>query len=558
MHTMKHLCLAALALSLAACADTDIPGFSAEKPEALNATDSLNAYGVLKSYVDSVRYPNFKLGAATAAADFNKLGIDYVLCKENFDELVTGNAFKYASVVGNDGTMDFSTVTAFVKNATKAGVSVYGHTLCWHSQQNMTYLKSIITDPNAANYLLHANLPEAKVNPWDWELHYNLSKPLAVGTEYTIKMRTKATGDCEMNFWPGDGSGTQYLASLRAGTAWATTQVTFTANIPINQLRFCIGKFGGDLYIDDVSLTAKGSDANLVNNADFTEDDLTGWTKPSWHNYVFKREKDADQSSTGSFTEQDIRDTLTYALDNWVKGMMEACDGKVKGWDVVNEPMSDAVPAELKTAGRDGDAKTNFYWQDYMGKDYVRTVVALARKYGPADQKLFVNDYNLEAAYNNNAKLQGLIDMISYWESDGVTKIDGIGSQMHVTCSMNPTTQQRNEAAYVNHLKMMVATGKLVRLSELDMGITDENGNKVLTKDVTPAQQQAMAAYYKFIVSKYLEIVPVAQQYGITQWCLQDSPEGSYWRAGEPVGLWNSQYERKPAYVGFADGLAGK
>jgi GH35 family endo-1,4-beta-xylanase len=238
--------------------------------------------------------------------------------------------------------------------------------------------------------------------------------------------------------------------------------------------------------------------------------------------------------------------------------MMQACDGRVKGWDVVNEPMSDAVPTELKTAGRDGDAKTNFYWQDYLGKDYVRTVVKLARQYGPQDMKLFVNDYNLEAAYNSNAKLQGLIDMIKYWESDGVTKIDGIGSQMHVTCSMNPTTQQRNEAAYVNHLKMMVATGKLVRLSELDMGITDENGNKVLTKDVTPAQQQAMAAYYKFIVSKYLELVPAAQQYGITQWCLQDSPEGSGWRAGEPVGLWNSQYERKPAYVGFADGLAGK
>jgi GH35 family endo-1,4-beta-xylanase len=558
MKTMKHLCLAATALLMASCADTDIPGFSTEKPESLNAIEALNAYDVLKSYVDRDKYPSFKLGGATAASDFNAKGIRYVLDKENFDELVTGNAFKYSSVVANDGSMDFSTVTAFVDNATEAGLSVYGHTLCWHSQQNITYLKSIITDPNAANYLLHASVPEAKVNPWDWELHYNLSKPLAVGTEYTIKMRTKATGDCEMAFWPGDGSSTQYLPALKAGTEWGVTSVTFTANIPINVLRFCFGKFGGELYIDDVSLTAKGSTDNLVANADFTEEDITGWTKPSWHNYTYKREKDADQSASGSFTEQDIRDTLTYALDNWVKGMMQACDGRVKGWDVVNEPMSDAVPTELKTAGRDGDAKTNFYWQDYLGKDYVRTVVKLARQYGPQDMKLFVNDYNLEAAYNSNAKLQGLIDMIKYWESDGVTKIDGIGSQMHVTYSMNPQAQQRNEEAYVNHLKMMVATGKLVRISELDMGIQDAQGEIILTKDVTPEQQELMAGYYKFIVSKYLELVPAAQQYGITQWSIQDSPEGSGWLAGQPVGLWDSQYNRKPAYAAFADALSGK
>lgn len=52
----------------------------------------------------------------------------------------------------------------------------------------------------------------------------------------------------------------------------------------------------------------------------------------------------------------------------------------MKAWDAVNEPMSDAVPTELKTAGRDGSAKENFYWQDHLGKDYARTVIRLARK----------------------------------------------------------------------------------------------------------------------------------------------------------------------------------
>ena len=49
-----------------------------------------------------------------------------------------------------------------------------------------------------------------------------------------------------------------------------------------------------------------------------------------------------------------------------------------------------------------------------------------------------------------------------------------------------------------------------------------------------------------------------AQQYGISQWCATDAPGDSGWRGGETVGLWDSNYNRKHTYAGFADGLAGK
>ena len=67
-----------------------------------------------------------------------------------------------------------------------------------------------------------------------------------------------------------------------------------------------------------------------------------------------------------------------------------------------------------------------------------------------------------------------------------------------------------------------------------------------------------MAEHYKWIIEQYFEIVPVNQQYGICQWCLTDAPTNSGWRPGQPVGLWNLNYQRKPAYGGFADGLANK
>ena len=148
-----------------------------------------------------------------------------------------------------------------------------------------------------------------------------------------------------------------------------------------------------------------------------------------------------------------------------------------------------------------------------------------------------------------------MIEWIARWESDGETVIDGIGTQMHVTYYMSPETQKSKEEHVVKMLELLASTGKLIKISELDMGIADAEGNTIKTADVTFEQQKAMAEYYKFIVTKYFEIIPAAQQYGITQWCITDSPDGSGWRAGEPVGLWDINYARKPAYGGFCDAL---
>ena len=263
-------------------------------------------------------------------------------------------------------------------------------------------------------------------------------------------------------------------------------------------------------------------------------------------------------------TDEEKKDTLTWAMDKWVSGMMEACDGKVKAWDVVNEAISGADKDgdgiyDLQHSTGSEDESNNFYWQDYLGDlDYVRTAVRLARQYGPEDIKLFVNDYNLESDWDQNRKLKSLVEWIKRWEADGHTKIDGIGTQMHISCYMNPQTQESKKNAIVEMFKLMAATGKLIRVSELDMGLVDANGNEVHTPDVTEEQHHAMADLYKFVVSKYLEIIPVNQQWGICAWAPTDSPANSGWRANCPIGLWDLNYYRKHTYAGFADGLSGK
>ena len=173
--------------------------------------------------------------------------------------------------------------------------------------------------------------------------------------------------------------------------------------------------------------------------------------------------------------------------------------------------------------------------------------------------KLFINDYNLETWWDGNKKAESLVHWIETWESDGVTKIDGIGTQMHVTYILNEADQKAQEDAIVNMFQILAASGKLIKISELDMGICEKAfGTGLKTEEVTFEQQQKMAEFYTFIIRKYFEIIPVEQQYGITQWCATDSPDDSGWRAGEPVGLWDINYNRKLTYEGFLKGLSGE
>ena len=713
----KQILVSALgAMLLASCADHFDQNFETVRPGKEAQYGYLEQYDALKEYIKD--RPNFHLGIGTAVDEYNKKELVYALTNSNFNETVAGNAMKMSSCVADDGSMNFDKVSEYVKNATDAGLSVYGHTLAWHAQQPNKYLKRLIADkelpPAGDNPGLIITSGDPKVNTWDYEIYYDLDEPLKAGKTYEISLNVRGTNPGTIDFWPGkkDGSATQYGAgSFTVAESAVDNDFTFTPNADIDRMRFCFGKVGGTLYFDNFILKEKGTDHNIVVNSTFDEDDISHWTKVSWvpisykignvagaaaveiENEVHERtytdgpfpffamgceppvvngaihfvptgdwsqffvmsggenklseegnyvvylditsSKDASgveltmqngwggsaqaitvkvpvsagrhtvklpmpniaggnydiilkpqtadatldvhsvkvcqvkKSNTKPLTDEEKKEILTPVLQNWIYGMMEATEGKVKAWDVVNEAISgkdgsEFYPLQSATRGTVSadDAKNNFYWQDYLGDiDYVRTAVAAARKGfadaggNPEELKLFINDYNLETAYDQNKKLKSLIHWIEEWEKDGVTKIDGIGSQMHVSCSMDPAEQKRREDAYVNMLNLMVGSHKLVRISELDMGLEDKNGNLVNTTDMTEEQHKAMRAYYEFIVKKYLEIVPENQQWGICQWCATDSPANSGWRAGLPVGLWDLDYYRKHTYGGFAAGL---
>ena len=731
-HTNKILgtMLFAAAVSTS-CVDDDKLGFAFEKPASIEGMEYLADYDALKAYVDRSANPNFKLGVALAADDYNAGGVVTRLANSNYDEMTAGNAMKYASCVADNGAMDFGKVSTFVNNAKENGITIYGHTLAWHSQQNNKYLNGIIApkeipiDPNAknevedkkTNFADYASFPFFVMgykpdiidgvltsnNPTEWHQYFVLDGcPTEQGKAYKVTAMIRGSKEGQLNVQFGDWGGME-TGPLAFSTEWEEQTIQFNSALAGNSfVVFQPGSFDGTLEIKWVKVSHTEAPAIEIFNDQLTNGEMVAgkpmnnfvvreagksdvpgnpiaggpegkncikitsianptnpwdtqffiytpnkewkggdrykisfWYKASeaagsetqchgepggykhyqmlptnpsftteWQYYeatssipasgdgmksiafnlnVNKNQVDyyfadihwytVEKGNKIPLTPEEKKDTLTWAMDNWITGMMQACEGYVTTWDVVNEALAgddkdgdgwyDLQSATRNTVSED-DKANNFYWQDYLGDlDYVRTAVGLARKRfaengGKGELKLFINDYNLESDWDDNKKLKSLIHWIQEWESDGVTKIDGIGSQMHVSCYADANTQKSKEEHVVKMLQLMKESGKLCKISELDMGFVNANGKSVKTEDLTEEQHKKMAAYYSFIVRKYFEIIPANQRYGITQWCITDAPASSGWRPGEPVGLWDSNYYRKHTYAGFADGLQGK
>jgi endo-1,4-beta-xylanase len=373
---------------------------------------------------------------------------------------------------------------------------------------------------------------------------------------------------------PGSSVNNQAIGDVNFTTEWKTVTKKGSFASAGQSVAFNLNEFAGanKYYFANISFKING--VERVTNGSLDETDVSSF---AWKHYGESAVSEAAITNDYMYvllpqsmplSAQAKHDTLVYAMDRWIKGMMDACGGNVKAWDVVNEAISgsdsngDGIYDLQHYSGNDAD----FFWQDYMGDlEYMRQTVRLARLHyansmaskGGDDGKLtlFVNDYNLESDWDGNKKLKSLIKWIERWEADGVTKIDGIGSQMHISCYMNETTQRNKKNAIENSFKLMAASGKLVRISELDMGMVDANGKDVATANMTEAMHQRMADLYEWIIKKYLEIIPVEQQWGICQWCATDSPTNSGWRANSPVGLWTLDWYRKHTYAGFARGL---
>ena len=701
---------------LGSCADWDDWKYDVEKPQTIAQYEYLNDYAPLKEYLDRGAHPGFKVSAALGVDEFNQQGPLFRLAAHNFDEIVAGNAMKMASCVNDQGVMDFSKVSSFVRTAEDAGLTVYGHTLAWHAQQPRKWLEKLIADkeldvdpdqktftelsrqtyqdgpfpyyqmgcaPDIINGSIHF------VPTGDWSQFFCMTGCSMKAGNYVAILHIKSTKDgmislTAQNGWGAEAQNITQKFTVKANE-WVDAEValndiqggnydfilkpeTFDGTLDLQSVTigqyespaveveqevkhqtyqdgpfpyyqmgcapdvingsihfvptgdwsqfFCLpglaltpGNYAVDVEIKstksgNIKMTVQNGWGGDAESRDGTVALKEGWTTARFkmtleqggnYDFILKPEtfdatldlksvtvKKIVKTNSIPLTPQEKSDTLTWAMNKWISGMMQATEGKVKAWDLINEAISGGGNVNgfyaLQTEATSEHNPQDFYWQDYFTPEMYGPIVEKAARdayaavegTNPEDLKLFINDYNLESDWDNNQKVKSLVYWIGVWEKKGQelgwkTKIDGIGSQMHISYYEDPQILESKKKAIQNMLKIMAETGKLVRISEIDMGYVDKDGKDVTTAQLEKlpieervAKEKAMAEHYKWIIEQYFKIVPVSQQYGICQWCLTDSPTDSGWRPGQPVGLWNLNYQRKPAYGGFADGLANK
>ena len=416
-------------------------------------------------------------------------------------------------------------------------------------------------------------------NAWEAQCAYTFDDALQEGKKYIIQFYAKSTspaGELQFQYQNGTTYSSQGgYNTFSVGTDWVKCEFTFTpAYDDANRIILNYGKVGGTYYIDNIKFgLAKDQNAAArgIQYIQASNGKARKVTRASRKYFVLKSAAEKQAALEG-------------AMEAWVSGVAKHLAEKnvvPYGYDVINEPiadgsnkyrgidegifggtwtedeqtMYDAAPVETEADGLTLNWGSNHWYWGYYVKDYPVKAFQLARKYLPAETKLFVNDYNLETSPN---KLDALIKFVKdIDEKNGTPIVDGIGTQMHVSlsCSDDAEKNAANIAALKEKVdamfQTMAATGKLVRVTELDLSLG--------TASPSSNQYKAQSDAYCMIMESYKANVPAAQQSGITIWSLSDNEaEHEYWLKGQVPNLFDKDYKRKWAYKGFCDGIAGE
>jgi endo-1,4-beta-xylanase len=239
--------------------------------------------------------------------------------------------------------------------------------------------------------------------------------------------------------------------------------------------------------------------------------------------------------ATPSFVKQ-IEDSteMDAFLHHYITRYVSRYKGKVAGWDVVNEAISDSL----------GLFRNSCYY-NALGVNFIEKAFRYAHEADP-EAKLFYNDYSIEG---DEVKLKATIDLVKYLLERDVP-IHGIGFQMH-TMIHSPELYQIKES-----LKAFVDMGLLVHVSELDVRINSYDEGQIYdyyTEDL----QSALAGRYYDLAVLYRETVPDSLKYGITLWGFTDRYTWirSYFKELDWPCIFDDNLGKKPAYYSFRNGL---
>ncbi len=549
VYSLNSIVLIAAGAFAVSCADYNVTDDYQAQPDP-TIVEPYKDLDPIKSYIDRSQYPNMTLGAQLKVADFNLQELAHAATVTNCDNVTFGTSLMSGSIINAKGVMNFLDMSDLLTHVEEIEYDVYGSPIVANANQADDWLNMLTAPIEIPVDFVEGkvvNFNEMPVGDYNGTVEKGSASIAKYDNQNCLKIGTAANvriiEDFEVD--PKAKYTTTFWAKADKDASFT---ITFSGNKvngsgPDGKWTFKTGKW--------TKIVVEAQSA-----ADVTDGYLRIENSRSAVIYIQKVQVGYYPDNHRPQTAQERTDTINYALNAWCDGLMKINNGRIKSFDLIDEPID--AKAELENGVYDlKHSDEKIFWQDILGSENYAPVVskvasaAFEKHNGnPADLRFFISETGLEDA----KKLESLNYWIKIWDGKGA-KIDGINAKLNLTYSEDAAKQEANKATLDNLLTNLASTGKLIRLSNFDIKYQNADGVNVAAKEITAEQRQKLADYYGYVIKSYMSKISNDKQAGICKGNLADT--------SEPVGLWSvdsksKDWVRTATYKAFCDALSGK
>ena len=547
------LMLAAGALAVS-CADYNVTDDFRAQPDP-SFVEPYKDLGPIKSYIDRDKFPNMSLGATLKVADFNKQELAHAAAITNFDNVAFGTTLMSGTIVNARGVMNFLDMSDLLDHVDEIGGEVFGSPIFANANQADEWISTLTAPIEIPVDFVEGksvDFNEMSVGPYTGTIENESGKASIVRYDgQNVLQINNMTNVRIVEDFEVDPKA-RYTITFWAKGARADREVKFNVNFSGNNIE---GSGTNGTWV------AKGDKwTKIVVEAQSAPDATEGFFRidngRGGNLYIQKAQIGYYPDNHRPQTQEEISDTIDYAIETWCDGLMKINRGRINAFDIIDE----AIDAQTTLDNGMYDLKHStekIFWQDILGSEnYVPVVSKVAseayERYDgdPSLLRFFISESGLE----DPKKMESLEYWMDIWDAKGA-KIDGINAKLNLVYSEDAATQADNVAKLNTLLDNLAATGKLVRLSNFDIKYQSADGTNVTADKISADQRQQLADFYGYVIKSYMNKIPHEKQAGICKGNMADT--------NDPVGLWSidknsKDWVRTATYKAFCDALSGE
>jgi hypothetical protein len=546
------LMLAAGALAVS-CADYNVTDDFRAQPDP-SFVEPYKDLGPIKSYIDRDKFPNMSLGATLKVADFNRQELAHAAAITNFDNVAFGTTLMSGTIVNARGVMNFLDMSDLLDHVDEIGGEVFGSPIFANANQADEWISTLTAPIEIPVDFVEGksvDFNEMSVGPYTGTIENNGKASIVKYDGQNVLQINNMTNVRILEDFEVDPKA-KYTITFWAKGARADRDVNFNVNFSGNPVE---GSGANGTWV------AKGDKwTKIVVEAQSAPDATEGFFRidngRGGNLYIQKAQIGYYPDNHRPQTQEEISDTINYAIETWCDGLMKINRGRINAFDIIDE----AIDAQTTLDNGMYDLKHStekIFWQDVLGSEnYVPVVSKVAseayERYDgdPSLLRFFISESGLE----DPKKMESLEYWMDIWDAKGA-KIDGINAKLNLVYSEDAATQADNVAKLNTLLDNLAATGKLVRLSNFDIKYQSADGTNVTADKISADQRQQLADFYGYVIKSYMNKIPHEKQAGICKGNMADTTD--------PVGLWsidkNSRdWVRTATYKAFCDALSGE